>query len=303
MMQRVRNSIASSLSSHTNPTPPSTTPSSSSSFTPVITGRTPRQVTTPTFAPLATNLNKPALEPSAPPIQEPTLTPTLTPLTQLEIYPSNSTLDSECPICYDPITSSNQIKCSNSHKICIPCMRQIVLDSVPSSSQSIPHVSSCSGKIEDCCCTGFGFRCPVCREDCVMGPGHVKACVKGTWDVKDSLPPIEVKPKSLPSPKLTNKGYTTTCVSCHKSNTLTTSVTSTGDLIGLCCSNGHTLCVACSRSLGDVTKCNSVKCKGVKCKQFGMGYECPECKVKHVIGRRHMGVLLRGGWKKNTGKI
>mmetsp|Transcript_8837 Transcript_8837/g.16041 ORF Transcript_8837/g.16041 Transcript_8837/m.16041 type:complete len:314 (+) Transcript_8837:277-1218(+) len=248
------------------------------------------------------------LQPRAPPFQSP-----LPPVTAPSSAPNNSTNTppstsleeeeiSECPVCFEAVTKDTQILCSNTHKMCVSCMRMLVKDNVPANSATIPHVGSCDGKIEACRCTGFGFRCPVCREECVMEPQHVRATIKGSWSnskTSTPLPPLNPPPKSSLHPRrYTDKGYTTDCVSCRSAGVLTPSVNAKGDLLGLCCSSGHTLCVPCSRKLGDATKCNSVKCKGIKCKQFGMGYECPECNVKHIIGRRHMHVLLRGGWSK-----
>mmetsp|Transcript_19555 Transcript_19555/g.40527 ORF Transcript_19555/g.40527 Transcript_19555/m.40527 type:complete len:398 (-) Transcript_19555:37-1230(-) len=208
----------------------------------------------------------------------------------------------ECPICYDTINHDRKIMCSNNHTFCTSCMRKIIRDVAGRDASSIPHVKGCNGDPLTCKCTGFGFDCPVCRTSCVMEPQHVRAVIKGYWQNRpERLPAMQTRRKKDRRKEwegqLTAKGYTKTCVSCSRIyGTKTPSVDDDGNLLGLCCSNGHSLCIPCSRELGDVTKCTSATCKGTKCKTFGMGYSCPECEARHIIGRTHMAVLLRGGW-------
>lgn len=228
--------------------------------------------------------------------------PNIVPLTRPPGVPLPSRVRPQCPICYDTINHDRKIMCSNNHTFCTSCMRKIIRDVAGRNASSIPHVKGCLGDPLTCKCTGFGFDCPVCRTSCVMEPQHVRAVIKGYWqDRPERLPAMQTRRKKDRRKEwegqLTAKGYTKTCVSCSRIyGTKTPSVDDDGNLLGLCCSNGHSLCIPCSRELGDVTKCTSATCKGTKCKTFGMGYSCPECEARHIIGRTHMAVLLRGGW-------
>jgi len=104
------------------------------------------------------------------------------------------------------------------------------------------------------------------------------------------------KDTMLSSVEYTTKGYTTTCVNCRQSNTITSSVNDGGKLSALACSEGHTLCMDCSRKLVKIRgSCKNDKCKSCS-QKINASFKCPECKTGYTLDRRHVMVIMRGGW-------
>ena len=164
--------------------------------------------------------------------------------------------DNTCPICFEANLEDNDITCCNGHKVCVTCIRQLVVDK-----------GACKNP-ETCRCTGFTYPCPLCRASNLLLSSHINAVVKGGWKVGDGdgdkpaspkvaspgskLPPLgpgsqhaqgkikrgkeEKNGASLPAVVLTKKGYTTTCCACRKENVITQSVTKDGKLLALSCS-------------------------------------------------------------------
>ncbi|GMI43287.1 hypothetical protein TrCOL_g6037 [Triparma columacea] len=221
--------------------------------------------------------------------------------------------DNTCPICFEANLEDNDITCCNGHKVCVTCIRHLVVDK-----------GACKNP-ETCRCTGFTYPCPLCRASNLLLSSHINAVVKGGWKVSDGdgpkevaspgskLPPLgpgsqhaqgkinrgkeEKNGASLPAVVLTKKGYTTTCCACRNKNVITQSVTKDGKLLALSCSEGHTLCVDCSRELVGVRGgCTNKDCKNCS-KVINASFTCPECKIAYTLDRRHMMVIIKGKWQ------
>ena len=197
----------------------------------------------------------------------------------------------ECPICFEDIdtTAASSLTCSNSHKICLPCSRFLVRDNGPCRNPT------------SCGCTGFWYKCPVCRVACDMSPSHVSLAIKGMAGDhhQERFRDEKVESSSL---RFNNAGITEICVGCKSRGFRCKTIGNDGQMVALSCSDGHALCVDCSRKLVVVKgKCLSASCKGVSCKSaIHASYQCPECKKGALLNRHHFMVIIRGGWKNGT---
>lgn len=112
------------------------------------------------------------------------------------------------------------------------------------------------------------------------------------------IPPV---PKSNNPTKFiyTTRGLTTSCVSCaNDDGKITPAVTADFRLVALSCSEGHAMCMKCSRKIIQVRdKCMSADCPGVACKKnIKSDFNCVECKKVAVLARKHVLTVIRGGW-------
>jgi len=203
--------------------------------------------------------------------------------------PSHAHLPSthECPICFETSPLSATISCqnnnsSNVHRFCITCIRNVLKNGTECRDPSI------------CDCTGFEFACPICRLDNDLLPLAIKAITKGDFDAA-AIPPRSGPKHCTAATNYTNNGHTKTCVNCP---TATPAVTESDSPLGLCCSEGHSLCVSCARDLVTFkAKCRDEECEGVGCKKnIRAEYTCPECEKGAVLNRRHIMVVMEGHW-------
>ena len=64
---------------------------------------------------------------------------------------------------------------------------------------------------------------------------------------------------------------------------------SEGNLLGICCENGHGICVPCAKTLVALCPCRKPAC--------GFRYTCPVgCGSTPKLGDEHLLVLIKGKW-------
>ncbi len=200
-----------------------------------------------------------------------------------------------CPVCFESLDEYEIITCGNGHDVCVDCARQMVQDS--------SLTTNSSGT------TGFSCACPICRIDCILGMHHLRLMVKGTSRLRETLKLRTGKSGKVPTISTSNlivnfRGFTTTCVNCRKYGIDTCSVNTNENIVGLCCADGHSLCVECSRDLVRCCDYNDFKagkcsvCCGHMCGSGKptMAYICPECDEGAMLNRRHIMVVVRGYW-------
>lgn len=82
----------------------------------------------------------------------------------------------ECPVCleeraFDEDGALEGIGCARRHGVCIRCARELT------------YFAGCDCRDKtECSCSGFRYRCPLCRGQCILQPRHVLVLLKGSWD-------------------------------------------------------------------------------------------------------------------------
>jgi len=252
-------------------------------------------------------------------------------LLEVENDQGEDDMDTTCPVCYLEL-DDNEITCHNGHNVCSNCIRELVQDK---GACKQPSTCGCTGFVYQCplcrCSNllrashinaivkgGWGVweggknnlkdGSPKSSESSLppLGPGKQPAQIDGEKAIKSSLSfgfsafrlkrKSEPKKDTIPKVVLTDKGYTTTCCACRKKGIHTPSVSATGKLLALSCSEGHTLCVECSRDLVKTKGgCRNPDCKSCS-KVINASFKCPECETGYSLERRHMMVIMRGRW-------